>query len=184
MKVTGAEFVNVPFEERKARAMRLRRITLLIILALSCFTVGAAQSSSVESLRSQLSDVQKKEGEVQARLRQVEEDMRPENIEKVFALNGSTRPEELREQRRRQLETERTNLQAQLDRLSQSRARLETAVATAEAAQYQQSALPDSYRPAAVINSGSNNTSSPVLKTKPPQRRARRKINRRPKQRG
>lgn len=128
--------------------MRLRRITLLIILALSCFTVGAAQSSSVESLRSQLSDVQKKEGEIQTRVRQLEEDIKPENIEKALALNGSTRPEELREQRRRQLEIERTNLRSQLDQLAQSRVRLETAIATAEAAAYQQSALPDSYRPA------------------------------------
>ena len=135
--------------------MNFRRITLLIILILSCLTVGAAQTSSVESLRSQLSDVQKREGEIQTRIRQVEEDMKPENIERAFALNGSTRPEELREQRRRQLETQKANLQTQLDQLAQSRTRLETAIATAEAAQYQQSALPDSYRPATEVNPGS-----------------------------
>src|ERR1044071_4537530 len=122
-----------------------RRITFLIILLLSSFTVALAQSSSVETLRSQLSDAQKKEEELQARIKQIEEDMKPENIEKVFALNGSTRPEELREQRRRQLENEKANVRAQLETVIQSRARLETAVATAEAAAYRQSAQPSSY---------------------------------------
>ena len=160
--------------------MRFRRITWLIILVLSCFVVGAAQTSSVENLRSQLSDVQQKETEVQARLRQVEEDIKPENIEKALALNGSTRPEELREQRRRQLESQRTNLRTQLDQLAQSRVRLETAIATAEAAQYQQSALPDSYSPAATVNTGSTTTVRP--NTTP--RRVRRKTTRRARRRG
>lgn len=166
--------------EGKAHEVRFSRITLLIILVLSCLTVGAAQSSSVESLRSQLSDVQQKEGEIQARIRQTEEDLRPENIEKAFALNGSTRPEELREQRRRQLESQRTNLQSQLDQLTQSRNRLETAIATAEAAQYQQSALPDSYRPAAAVTPGNTTTVNP----KATPRRARRKPVRRVRRRG
>src|ERR1044071_4820723 len=129
-----------------------RRITFLIILLLSSFTVALAQSSSVETLRSQLSDAQKKEEELQARIKQIEEDMKPENIEKVFALNGSTRPEELREQRRRQLENERTNVRAQLDQAVQGRTRLEASLATAEAAAYRQSAQqPSSYNPTPVI---------------------------------
>jgi len=161
--------------------MRFRRITLLFMLTLSGFTAATAQTSSVEKLRSQLSDVQQKEGEIQARLRQVEEDIRPENIEKALALNGSTRPEELREQRRRQLESQRTNLQSQLDQLSQSRVRLETAIATAEAAQYQQSALPpDSYKPAAAATPDS----STVVKPKTTPRRVRRKTTRRARRRG
>ncbi|MBA2735123.1 MAG: hypothetical protein H0U54_19950, partial [Acidobacteria bacterium] len=98
------------------------RISLLIMLILSSITVAVAQSSTVDELRSQLSDAQKKEEELQARVKRIDEDMKPENIEKVFALNGSTRPEELREQRRRQLESEKTNVRAQLDQLSQSRA--------------------------------------------------------------
>jgi chromosome segregation ATPase len=159
--------------------VKLKRLALLIILALSSLTVAVAQNSSVENLRSQLSDVQKKESDLQARDRQLEEDMKPENIEKVFALNGSTRPEELREQRRRQLESERTNVRAQLDQLAQSRARLETAIVTAEAAAYRQSALPDSYNPAPAVTSG-----SATAKPKQTQRRARRKATRRAKRRG
>lgn len=159
--------------------MKLRRVALLIILVLSSVTVAVAQNSSVENLRSQLSDVQKKEEELQTRLRQIEEDMRPENIEKFFALNGSTRPEELREQRRRQLESQRTTVQTQLDQLSQSRIRLETSIATAEAAVYRQSAMPDSYNPTPAVI-----PNSPAVKPKKSQRRARRRQTRRASRRG
>jgi chromosome segregation ATPase len=151
-----------------------RRIALLIMMVLSSLTVAVAQNSSVENLRSQLSDVQKKEEELQARVRQIEEDLRPENIERYFALNGSTRPEELREQRRRQLENQRATVQAQLDQLAQSRVRLEASIATAEAAAYRQSALPDSYNPTPAVISN-----SPTVKPKKSQRRARRRSVRR-----
>ncbi|HEV7844029.1 MAG TPA: hypothetical protein VGO69_10060, partial [Pyrinomonadaceae bacterium] len=129
--------------------MKIKRSVALIILVLSSSLIVFAQNPSVESLRSQLGDVQKREEEVQARVKQLEEDMKPENIEKAFALNGSTRPEELREQRRHQLENEKARVQAQLDQLAQSRVRLETSLATAEAAAYRQSALPadSSYSP-------------------------------------
>ncbi len=154
---------------------RLRRITLLIILILSSFTIALAQSSTVETLRSQLSDAQKKEEELQARVKQIDEDMKPENIEKVFALNGSTRPEELREQRRRQLENEKTNVRAQLDQVIQSRARLETAIATAEAAAYRQSAMPSSYNPTTPTVTTPD---SPTVKPKPSPSRTRRRVRR------
>jgi chromosome segregation ATPase len=146
---------------------------LLIVLTLSSFTVAVAQSSTVETLRSQLSDAQKRDEQLQARLKQIEEDMKPENIEKAFALNGSTRPEELREQRRRQLEGERTNVRAQLDQLAQSRARLETAIATAEATAYRQSALPasDSSTPAVLTTTPDSPT---IVKPKQTPRRTRR----------
>jgi chromosome segregation ATPase len=117
---------------------------LLIILAFSPLTIAVAQNSSpVEQLRSQLSDLQTKETELQGRLKQIDEDLRPENIEKFFALNGSTHPEELRAERRRQLESQKANVQAQLDQLTASRARLEAAITTAEGAAYRQSALTD-----------------------------------------
>ncbi len=155
--------------------VKLRRITLLIILLLSSFTVALAQSSSVETLRSQLSDAQKKEEELQARIKQIEEDMKPENIEKVFALNGSTRPEELREQRRRQLEIEKANVRAQLEQVIQSRARLETAIATAEAAAYRQSAQPSSYNPTTPVVTTPD---SPAVKPKQSPSRTRRRARR------
>ncbi len=163
------------------RARISMRISLLIMLILSSFTIAVAQTSTVEELRSQLSDAQKREEALQARVKQLDEDLKPENIEKVFALNGSTRPEELREQRRRQLESEKTNVRAQLDQLSQSRARLETAIATAEAAAYRQSALPDSPSPTPPVV---NTPTSPTVKPKPSPRRTRRKRARRVNRRG
>ena len=157
------------------------RISLLLMLIFSSFTVAVAQSSTVDNLRVQLSDAQKKEEELQARVKQIDEDMKPENIEKVFALNGSTRPEELREQRRRQLENEKANVSAQLDQLAQSRTRLEMAIATAEAAAYRQSALPDSSNPTPPVVT---TPTSPTVKPKPSQRRTRRKRIRRINRRG
>jgi hypothetical protein len=144
-----------------------------MLLVLSSFTVAFAQSSTVEELRSQLSDVQKREEELQARARRIDEDLKPENIEKVFALNGSTRPEELREQRRRQLESEKANVRAQLDQLAQSRARLDTAIATAEAAAYRQSALPSSYNPTPAATPGGA-TVTPKQNQRRTRQRARR----------
>lgn len=86
-----------------------------------------------EALRTQLRDVAMKEADLQARLDQLEYDLKPENIERTTANTGSTRPEELREMRRRQLENERNRVRSQLDLMTQSRTRLETAIATADA---------------------------------------------------
>ncbi|MBA3765501.1 MAG: hypothetical protein H0W99_00675 [Acidobacteria bacterium] len=86
-----------------------------------------------ENLRAQLREVFMKEADLQARADQLEFDLKPENIERMTANTGSTRPEELRETRRRQLENERTRVRAQLDLMTQSRMRLESAIATADA---------------------------------------------------
>lgn len=123
------------------------RILPLLFLVAACAASVSAQSpgsaaQSVESLRAQLTDVQKREEDLQARMRQLDEDLRPENIERYFALNGSTRPEEQREQRRQQLERQKAGVQSQLDQLAVSRTRLETSIATAEAAAYRESANP------------------------------------------
>jgi hypothetical protein len=72
----------------------------------------------------------------------LDESLKPENIERSLAGIGSTRPEELREQRRRQLTIERDGVQAQLKTLETSRQRLETALANAEVLAYQESARP------------------------------------------
>jgi hypothetical protein len=110
---------------------------LLAASVLICANVAHAQNSAqtVEGLRAQLADVEAKETELQARLKQLDEEMLPENIERSLALTGSTRPEELREQRRRQLEAEKARVQAQLDLLAASHTRLETAITTAQTAE-------------------------------------------------
>ena len=99
-------------------------------------------SVAVDTLRVQLIEVQEKEGTLRLRAQQLEEDLKPENIERVFAGIGSTRPEELREARRRQLTAERESVKAQLKLTEQTKTRLETAIATAEGRAYQESALP------------------------------------------
>ncbi len=86
-----------------------------------------------ENLRAQLRDVLEKEAALQARAEQLEFDILPENIERRAALTGTLRPTELREQIRRQLESERGRVRAQLDLFISSRIRLEAGVAKADA---------------------------------------------------
>ena len=104
-------------------------------------TQNSAQEKAA-SLRSQLSEVEAKQAELQTRLQRLEENLKPENIEHSLAGIGSTQPEELREQRKRQLEIERNGVQAQLNLLATSHTRLETAIAQADAEAYRQSAAP------------------------------------------
>jgi DNA repair exonuclease SbcCD ATPase subunit len=85
-----------------------------------------------ESLRLQQIDVESKLADLQARLEQVEYALKPENIERSSGF-GTVHPEEAREARRRQLETDKKSTQAQIRILETSRARLETAVSTADA---------------------------------------------------
>jgi hypothetical protein len=85
-----------------------------------------------EAFRAQLRDVQAKEAELQARLEQIEFDLKPENIERTAAFYGTTRPEDVREARRRQLENEKARIQSQLNLIYTSRTRLESAIALAD----------------------------------------------------
>lgn len=120
-------------------------ILLPIVLLLSAFSVlgqttqSAAQTA--ENLRSQLRDLQTTEAELQSRLNQLDYDLKPENIERYFAGVGSTRPEELRESRRKQLQAEKNSIVAQLQNIADSKLRLEVAISRADAQAYQQSAL-------------------------------------------
>lgn len=123
----------------------MKRKTSLVLLALLMLSVNVyAQEAAerVEKLRAQLLEVQTKENALRTRAEQLEESIKPENIERSLAGIGSTRPEELREARRRQLTIERDGVLAQLKTLETSRQRLESAIASAEALAYQQSARP------------------------------------------
>jgi chromosome segregation ATPase len=131
-----------------------------------------------EGLRAQLRDVYMKEADLQARADQLEFDLKPENIERMTANTGSTRPEELRETRRRQLENEQTRVRTQLDLMTQSRTRLEAAIATADAdadrirqrldetpgASASQTGTSDNSN----VIEGTSNTETPVPTTPPP----------------
>ena len=126
--------------------MRLK--SSLALLFLLVFSVSAyaqenqSAAESVENLKGQLLDVQAKEDDLRARLAELDESIKPENIERSLAGIGSTRPEELREARRRQLATQRDGVLAQLQTLETSRQRLEAAIANAEIVAYQESARP------------------------------------------
>ena len=85
-----------------------------------------------ENLRAQQLDTESKLADAQSKLEQIEYQLRPENIERAAAY-GTTRPEEAREARRRQLEGEKSRVLAQTKILETSRARLETSVANADA---------------------------------------------------
>jgi chromosome segregation ATPase len=86
-----------------------------------------------ESLRNNLIDVQSKMADLSARFEQIEYSLKPENIEKATMTYGTVHPEEARESRRRQLESEKGRVQAQLAILETSRVRLEGAISTADA---------------------------------------------------
>lgn len=123
----------------------LSSILLPVVILLSAFSVlaqaGQSAAQTAEDLRSQLRDVQTKEAELQSRLNQLDYDLKPENIERYFASVGSTRPEELRESRRKQLQAEKNSVVAQLQSIADSKLRLESAISRADAQAYQQSAL-------------------------------------------
>jgi len=86
-----------------------------------------------EQIRGQLMDIQGKIADFEARLEQIDYALRPENIEAATQGYGSTRPEVARDTRRKQLESERGRVGAQLKLAETSRARLEVAVVNADA---------------------------------------------------
>ena len=126
--------------------MKLGVISILLALCAlvstsSVFAQSATDAAQkADDLRLQLLDLQGKEGELQERVRQLDEDLKPENIERSLVGIGSTRPEDLRELRRRQLQIEKDSLLTQLGHLAKTRARLEAAIATADVDAYHQSA--------------------------------------------
>jgi hypothetical protein len=78
-----------------------------------------------ESLRKQLFETIDKESSIQTRIDQLSYDLRPEMLERVSAFAGSLRPEEIRETRRKTLESEKRNLENLLTQIQTSRLSLE-----------------------------------------------------------
>jgi len=85
-----------------------------------------------ESLRTQLRDVTDKEFAYQERLAQIEEELDPGAIQRRAAVVGTLNPGSIRDSIQRSLERERERVRRQLEMLTNSRSRLEAAVATAE----------------------------------------------------
>ena len=94
---------------------------------------ATAIDNRVEALRQQLRDVTERQAQLQARGQQLDEALKPENIERSVAGIGTTDAAALRDRRRQQLEKEKATVDEQLQSLDASRTRLEASIANAEA---------------------------------------------------
>lgn len=115
-------------------------VKLVLVLALIVVAQAAAAAQertekpeTADDLQLQVIELQSKEETLRLRAQQLDEDLKPENIERALAGIGSTRPEALREARRRQLTIERESVSLQLRVLEKMRMRLEAAITEAEA---------------------------------------------------
>jgi len=126
--------------------MKSAMISFLMILATSCFSSTAYSQTkqsaveTVQDLKLQLIELDARQETTKLQVQQLEDALKPENIERSLAGVGSTRPEELREQRRRQLLIEKKAADAELEQLTLKRTQLETALSAAEVQAYQESA--------------------------------------------
>src|ERR1700759_5000833 len=97
----------------------VRSIALILVAVSSAWAQDAATiDQRVEALRAQLRDVTDKETQLQAREQQLDEDLKPENIEHSLAGVGTTDAAALRDQRRQQLEREKAGGEEQLQSLT------------------------------------------------------------------
>ncbi len=87
-----------------------------------------------EQLQLHLLEISEKEEPLQARLDQITQQLRPENIDRALAGYGSVKPEEAREELRRRLGNERLRVLAQLELHRQDRIRTQASLATTDAA--------------------------------------------------
>lgn len=120
--------------------MRYAIILSFLLFSTPAFAQPTTTIEKLEQLRLQLIDVQGQEERLRARLQQIEEDIKPENIARALAGVGSTKPEELREFRRRQLENEKTKVSQQLESVVAKRAQIEAEIRLLEVKAYQESA--------------------------------------------
>ncbi len=122
----------------------LSLFTLTALIVLGSVVVQAQDTPTaaerVDNLKLQLLDVGAQEESAKLRSEQLDEAMKPDNIRRSLAGVGSTRPEELREQRRRELAIEKANVTAELQQLALRRSQLDSALATAQADAYHESA--------------------------------------------
>ena len=100
-----------------------------MLLSLDILTRAEQRS---ESLRKQLFEMVEKESTLRTRLDQIEFDSRPEMIERTLQMQGSMKPEEIREFKRKSLLAEKSNLQALLVEIQSTRANLSSSLNKSE----------------------------------------------------
>jgi len=87
-----------------------------------------------EGLQLHLIEIAEKEEPLQARMDQLNQNLRPERIENIMAGVGSVHPEEAREELRRRIITERSRVQTQLELLRQDKMRTLASLRTTDEA--------------------------------------------------
>ena len=85
-----------------------------------------------ESLRKQLFEMIEKESTLQSHIDQINNEMRPEVLERTFATVGSLRPEELRAAKKRSLELEKRSKETLLVEVQRNRASIEQSLLRAD----------------------------------------------------
>lgn len=86
-----------------------------------------------EGLRKQVFDMMEKENAIKTKIDSLEYDLRPEMIERNAAMVGTLRPEEIRDSRRKSLQSEKVNLQNLLVEVQRTKAALEISLQRADA---------------------------------------------------
>ena len=116
----------------------VRRVLVSVLLVLGACVGAWAQDVSaveiqIERLRSQLRDVVDLEARLQERVSQLDDDLRPESVERSVVGVGTTDAAALRARRREELERQKADVNSQLSAAAAKRARLESEIAAAEA---------------------------------------------------
>lgn len=119
-KIKSLESVNSAEADAKEKKL---------LLSLDILTRAEQRS---DALRKQLYEIIEKENAVKSRIDQIEYDMRPEMIDRNVAFAGSLRPEDVRDARRKSLESEKRNLESLLMQIQANRSKLEQSVERAE----------------------------------------------------
>jgi cell division protein FtsB len=114
----------------------LTSLLLLLVAPIACparVQDVSAVELQIERLRAQLRDVVDREAQLHDRAARLDEDLRPENVERSVASVGTTDAAVLRAKRREDLEKQKAEVTAQLAEASAKRTRLEAEIAAAEA---------------------------------------------------
>lgn len=87
-----------------------------------------------QTLQLHMYEISEKEQPLLARMEQINMQLRPEAMERTLAGVGSVHPEDLRDEVKKKLLSERIRIQMQLDLLRQDRFRTQSSLATTDAA--------------------------------------------------
>lgn len=118
--------------------MRTIFLALLLIYLMAPITFAQEKrsllqaTSELEKLRSELREVQAREADCKEKIRKLEVELQPENLQRAFSQTPSFNPEKLIDDRRQQLEGEKATYEQQLSSLADSRINLESSIQTAE----------------------------------------------------